>query len=251
MPIKNPDLRRTIKGIQEQNVLIPILHTELNNPDFSGFDVHIEAWSARPPDGYFHPSTQATWNARQLALYLMAPNLFEIERMELTSVFAITQGHFWHMFIQHILEKKGILVDSEVGFTDELHRRRGHMDGLLAVRGEAEGLEIKTMNGFKIGKVTSEIELKELKPEYWAQAQEYLDVFDLKQMRFLILNADYPFKMQEFVVKADKVHQARRRKIYLEAIETAKNNSFPLAMAQGPHCCGRPDQCVARYACQN
>jgi hypothetical protein len=69
-------------------------------------------------------------------------------------------------------------------------------------------------------------------------------------MRFLFLSPDYPFTMKEFVVKADPMHQARRRKAYKEAIETAANSSFPLAAWDGPDCCGKPGSCAAKYACQ-
>jgi hypothetical protein len=239
-----------MKGLENKEILIPILHTALNDPKFKAFDVRVEEWTARPPDGYFHPSTQATWSARQMALYLMAPQLFEQERMQLTGVLAITQGHFWHMFIQHVLKESGVLVEDEIGFTDEEHKRRGHMDGLLAIKGEPQGLEIKTMNSRTIQKIVNEAALKEFKYGYWCQAQEYLDVFDLRQMRFLILNADYPFTMKEFVVNADPLHQGKRRKAYKEAIATAAASSFPLAAYDGPDCCGTPTSCAARYACQ-
>jgi hypothetical protein len=235
-----------LKGLAEKEVLIPILHTALNDPKFKGFDIHVDEWTPRPPDGYFHPSTQATWSARQMALYLKHPELFEQELMPLTGTLAITQGHFWHMFLQHILGEHGVMVEAEVGFTDEQHKRRGHMDGLLAVKGEPEGLEIKTMNSRTLTKMTGEDALKELKFGYWSQSQEYLDVFDLKRMRYLIICPDYPFPMKEFTVKADKLHQARRRKAYTDAIAEAESQSETQTELA---CCGVPDRCPARYAC--
>jgi hypothetical protein len=247
MVVKNPDLRRILKGMVEKEVLIPIIHTSLYDPKFKGFDIHVEEWTARPPDGYFHPSTQATWSARQMALYLKSPHLFEQEIMPLTGTLAITQGHFWHMFLQHILAEYGPLVEAEIGFTDDKHRRRGHMDGLLAIDGQSEGLEIKTMNSHTIKKMTGEEALKELKFGYWSQAQEYLDVFDLPRMRFLIICPDYPFPMKEFVVKADKFHQAARRRAYLEAIAEAESDSETQTDLA---CCGVPERCPARYACE-
>lgn len=241
-----PDLRRAVRGLAKDEILIPALHTSLNDPTFKGFNIEIEPWSARPPDGYFHPSTQATWNVRQLALYLMAPELIEQERMQLTGVFAITQGHFWHMFIQHVLTETKLLVEDEVGFTDEDHKRRGHMDGLLVINGERQGLEIKTMNQFTLPKISTMAELREKKPGYWAQAQEYMDVFDLDKMRFLIISPSYPFPMKEFVVKADPKHQERRREIYKGAIEIASRGSLPLP-AGG--CC-QQEHCQVKKACK-
>lgn len=239
--VKNLSLKRVLKGIEEREVLIPKMHIALNNPNFKGFQIDIEPWESRPFDGYFHPSTQGTWNPRQLSLYLNRPDLFETELMELTSVFAITQGHFWHMFIQTVLEEDGILVDSEVAFVDEVYKRKGHMDGLLKIGDRFEGLEIKTMNQYTIKKVTSAETLKEFKYEYWAQAQEYLDVFDLPVMRFLIINPTYPFPMVEFTVPADNDHQEERQENYLKALNEELGNLS---------CCGKPTSCPAQYACR-
>jgi hypothetical protein len=242
-----PDLRRAVRGLGKKEILVPALHAALNDPDFSGFTVDVEPWTTRPADGYFHPSTQATWNVRQLALYLIAPHLVQQERMQLTGVLGITQGHFWHMFIQHVLKQTGFLIEEEVGFTDEEHRRRGHMDGLLDIRGVKEGLEIKTINPYKISKMTSAEALLELKPGYWAQAQEYLDVFDLPRMRFLFLSPSYPFTMTEFTVDADKDHQRWRRDVYKGAIAIAEAGSLPLPPGG---CCNQFDTCPVRYACR-
>lgn len=218
------------------------------DPTFTGFNIEIEPWTARPPDGYFHPSTQSMWNVRQLALYLLAPHLVQQERMEITSVLAITQGHFWHMFIQHILEiETPFLVKSEVGFTDEEHKRRGHMDGLLKIKGEEEGLEIKTINPYKIGKIVDEETLIEHKPQYWFQAQEYLDVFNLPRMRFLTIAPSYPFPMKEFTVKANPTHQARRREDYKQAMLIAENGALPLPKGG---CCNQVSSCQLKYACK-
>jgi hypothetical protein len=245
--VTNPDLRRAVKGLRNQEILVPILHTALNDPEFRSFTIGIDGWkkSNRKPDGYFHPSGQATWNVRQLALFLIAPHLIEQERMQLTSVFAITQGHFWHVFLQHVLKENGILVEDEIGFTDKVHRRRGHMDGLLS---NGEGLEIKTINSFKINKAISEQWLREEKYGYWCQAQEYMDVFKLEGMRFLFLSPSYPFPMKEFLVKADPVHQAQRRADYLQAIDLAATHQLPLHA--GTVCCGSPENCPVRLACQ-
>jgi hypothetical protein len=243
-----PDLRRAVKGMANNEILIPAIQAALNSPTFKGFDIKVEEWTARPPDGYFHPSTQSTWNVRQLALYLMAPKLVVQERMQVTGVLAITQGHFWHMFLQHIARETGYLIDDEIGFTDEEYKRRGHMDGLLRIKGVYEGLEIKTINQFKINKIISEEALKELKYQYWCQAQEYLDVFELPRMRFLFISPSYPFPMKEFIVKADPVHQASRRKDYRDAISIYESGQ-KLPLPSGG-CCGQVDTCALKYACK-
>jgi len=236
-----------MKSLSRDEILIPAINTALFDPDFKAFDIHIEGFAARPFDGYFHPSTHSTWNVRQLALYLMKPEMTEQERMEPTSIFAITQGHFWHIFLQQVLKEVGFLIKDEVGFKDEEHRRTGHMDGLLRISRREEGLEIKTINAFKLPKLKSAQDLIVQKPEYYAQAQEYLDVFSLSRMRFLFISPTYPFAMKEFVVEANLDHQLRRREIYKGAIQIAESGQFPLP-AGG--CCNQKDTCPVRYACR-
>lgn len=236
-----------MRGLARQDILVPAINFALFDPNFKPFTIPIEGWSARPFDGYFHPSTHSTWNVRQLALYLMAPHLLDEERMQVHSVFAITQGHFWHRFLQEILTEAGLLVQDEVPFKDEEHRRTGHMDGLLEINGHREGLEIKTINQYKLPKITSEADLIIQKPGYYAQAQEYLDVFDLPQMRFLFISPSYPFPMKEFVVKANPEHQAHRREIYKAAIQISEATKLPLPEGG---CCGQPDTCQMRLACK-
>lgn len=246
-----PDLRRAAKGIQNNEVLTPLFHASLNDPDFSGFTVQIEPWTPKPPDGYFHPSAHGTWTARQMALYLMAPRKAEVEKMQVTSVLAITQGHFWHTFAQHIFGALGIMLQDEVPLIDEEHKRKGHMDGLLQNR---EGLEIKTINSRTIRKITCEADLKEKKPEYWAQAQEYLDMADLPVMRFFFLSPDYPFPTSEFLVRRDLAHQAQRRLAYRKAISYAASHTWsPDLEILLPACCtvgsSMAKTCPVKSAC--
>jgi hypothetical protein len=242
--VKVPELRRALRGLASGEILIPALQTALHDPSFSALDIHIGGFQKREPDGYFHPSGHATWNVRQLALYRMAPHLLEQGVMPYTGTLSITQGHFWHAFIQHILKECGLLIKDEVGFTDEAFQRKGHMDGLL----KDEGLEIKTINSRRINSMVSEEALKQDKYQYWCQAQEYLDVFNLPQMRFLFITPDFPFPMKEFVVKANPEHQAARREIYAKAIEIADVGKLPISKFSVP-CCGKPDQCPTVKGC--
>lgn len=243
--VKVPELRRALRGLKAGEILIPALQTTLHDPSYGDIDIHIPAFERREPDGYFHPSTHSSWNVRQLALYLMAPQLMANEPMPYTGTLAITQGHFWHAFIQQVLTEAGLLLGDEIAFTDEVFRRRGHMDGLL----EGEGLEIKSMNSRTITKMVDEDALRTLKFEYWCQAQEYLDVFNLPRMRFLFFTPDYPFPMKEFVVQANPEHQTARRATYAKAIEIAETGKLPLSKFSVP-CCGRPDICATVKGCQ-
>ena len=245
MPTMNDALRATLRGASEDQVLTTITRSVLFDPKFRGFQVEVEPWTPRPYDGKFHPSTHATWTARQLYYYLKVPNLLEVEQMSLTSVLAITQGKFFHDFLQRLWLRHGVLQVSELLLNDEMHNRTGHMDGLLITQ---EGLEIKTMNDFKLPKMTDAEALRELKPEYYAQAQEYLDMSELTQMRYFIIGTSYPYPMREFVVPFDEPFQIAQRQKYREALDMAAGDQAP------PVCCkirsATASSCVARRACE-
>lgn len=221
-------LRDTLKEVEEDKLLTPITRSVLMDPEFGGFDVPVEAWSPRPYDGKFHPSIHATWTARQLYFYLTRPDLVVPERMSLTSVLAITQGKFFHEFLQRLWLDHGILQRAECPLSDTEHNRVGHMDGFLATN---EGLEIKTMNNFTFAKIDDHVTLREKKPGYFAQTQDYLDMGGLTQMRYFVITTSYPYNMQEFVVPFDEQFQIAQRRKYRQAIDAVERGTPP------PVCC--------------
>lgn len=253
--MSDPDFARTMSGIVANEVIIPRIHTQLFNAEFSGFDVHIPGWieDKRIYDGWFHPSSHSTWTVRQLYTYLVRHQVLQEERMELTSIMSVTRGKFWHMFLQRIMLDDGVLLEDEVPIEDPETNRRGHADGKL-ITGEL--LEIKTINAFKVTKITNEAQLKELKFGYWTQTQDYLDCMGVEAMRYLMINPDWPFQMSEFVVRANEIYQARRRKEYLYAIEMALKYPTGEALAVDSElalCCAPRSkdakQCPAKLAC--
>lgn len=228
---------RMIKDISEDRILIPVIKAALNDPDFKSFQVTAEGWESRPYDGWFHPSTHATWNVRQLWLYLTQPELMEPERPSLLFVCAVTQGKFWHRFIQTLLFDHGILLPRpkahetddivekvEVPLKDRHHRRRGHADGRIS--GD-ELFEYKTMNDRYLAKTKKVEDVKELHPEYYAQTQDYLDMAKAQRMRYLIMSLASPFPMAEIVVPADPVFQAAQRQKYKEALQHVADQTEP------------------------
>jgi hypothetical protein len=238
-------LRATLREVAEDKILTPITRSVLMDPKFEGFEVPVRAWTPRPYDGWFHPSTHATWTARQLYFYLADPERLEVERMGLTSVIAITQGHFFHEFLQRLWLANGILQRAECPLVDEECNRKGHMDGLLA---NFEGLEIKTMNDFKLPKIFDAASLRELKPEYYAQTQDYLAMSGLSAMRYLIISTAYPYAMQEFSVPFDDLFQQAQREKYLTALRAYEEGRPPSV------CCAprsaTAKACPARGACE-
>lgn len=240
------DFSHAMRGVANDEILKPIIMAELSDPDFEGFDIHVEGWKedVREYDGKFHPSVHSTWTARQLTYYLTHPEEFVIERPPLLFVLAVTAGKFWHKFTQRILLRNGILLQDEVPLLDSTFNRAGHTDGRLAT---GELLEIKTMTQYKIDKIDSAEVLREKEFGYWSQTQDYLDMCNGQRMRYLILEIGSPFRMQEFVVEADREYQMQQREKYLEAIRAARYGETP------SQCCNfnsnLSKSCPARLAC--
>lgn len=241
------NFQRTLAGLKKDQVIIPVIRAALSNPKFTGFSVPVRGWreGVRKFDGWFHPSTHASWTARQLTYYLLHGAEIPPEPPTLTYVAAVTQGSFWHNFNQRLLIQEGVLrrnpgttakddieAQCEIALVDDEHNRRGHADGRMATVDD-ELFEFKTMNDVKIKKFTDEIVLREENPYgYYSQAQDYLDIAGLPKMRYFIMSLASPFPMQEFVVHANPGFQRRQREKYLQAIESAQQGGLPDA------CCG-------------
>lgn len=239
-----PNFRKMVTEMSRGNLLIPIIRAALYSPDFQGFTLRVESWQDRPYDGWFHPSTHATWTARQLAYYLMQGDKLSTEPPELSFVLAVTQGKFWHEFIQQLLMDKHVMVQKETPVEDLYHHRRGHIDGVLS---NGELFEFKTANE-NASRWMRDVELlKKHKPDYYAQTQDYMDMAKVDRMRYLVFTPAYPFAMEEYVVPADKPFQEAQRDKYTAAIQAARTGVLP-----EPCCAIRSKearQCPVRTMC--
>jgi hypothetical protein len=239
---------RTLAGLRQKQVIIPVLRAAFSDPSFKGFTVNVDGWNERKFDGWFHPSTHASWTARQLALYLIHGEDVPLERPTMTFVAAVTQGTFWHNLTQRVLMQEGVLrrnpgttgkdsIDAqcEIQLVDAEHNRRGHADGRMATCDD-ELFEFKTINDRSIAKydfATGEATLKEKNPfGYYSQCQDYLAISGMEKMRYFMMSLASPFPMVEFIVHADERYQAAQKAKYLEALEAAQTGSLPDA------CCG-------------
>lgn len=219
-----PEFRRFLRDVADEKIVTPVIAAMLSNPTFKGFEVPVEDWTPRPYDGWFHPSTHATWNVRQLTYYLTEGATVPEARPELLFVLSVTQGKFWHAFIQSLLLDNGLMVKDEVPLVDHEHHRRGHTDGLLR---NDELFEFKTASERVIKKLKSVEDLKEYKPAYYAQTQDYLDMAGADRMRYFVMSLAAPFPMVEFVVRADPAFQAAQRAKYLQALMHAEAGTLP------------------------
>lgn len=237
-------LRATLKAVDQEKILTPIFLALLHDPKFKGFTIEVEGWKPRPYDGKFHPSSHAEWSVRQLFLYLTAPESMRPETMDLQSVLAITQGKFWHTFLQKLWLDHGILQLDEVPLADPRYNLVGHMDGLLTTM---EGLEIKTINDFQLPKITDAASLKEKKPGHYAQTQDYLMISGLTAMRYFMIAMSMPYPTQEFVVEFDEEFQLAQQRKYRAALDAAAELRLPQS------CCTprspEAKECPVRGAC--
>lgn len=154
------NLNRALRGLREKQIVVPHLRAALYRPTFPGFSVEVRGWldGVREFDGWFHPSTHASWTARQLALYLRHGAEMPVEQPALEFVLAVTQGSFFHRLFQYILLDDGVIkrqpstglnddieLQCEPALVDHTHNRRGHADGEMATSDD-ELLEIKCLD---------------------------------------------------------------------------------------------------------
>lgn len=215
----SPNFKQALKGAVNEEKVVPILRTELWNPDFQGFTVEVEGFTERKPDGWFHPSTHPLWTEPHLYYYILNHENMIREPFDPTGTLAVTFGHFAHTFVQQVLIQSGVLVQqpekcpcgyrhsdrAEVYLVDEEVKSRGHSDGVLKW---GDGFEFKTMNPRKAGTIPkgapSSPEVlewfKKRCKDYYLQAQEYLRISGRTTMVVVILVTTYPFEMREIHV---------------------------------------------------
>jgi len=264
------EFRRVMSSATNDDVLIPLLRLYLYDPHFRAFEVPTDAWHERKPDGYFHPSTHPLWTERQLYYYALYFRNLIHEPMDPHSTMAITQGNFWHAFMQNCLEDMGVLRICNPGkktpherveryVSDRELGARGWMDGELVPDklsiDEPEGLEIKSMSTRLLascpkGTPTDPAKLIWLKirhPDYYAQAQEYLRMSGLSVQRMLIISIGYPFVMVEIVIPYSWADSSEVAAKYRRARQAAAERRPP------PPCCAPRSKeskvCVARNVC--
>jgi hypothetical protein len=232
-------------------ILVPILRSYLYDPKFPSFTVPVRGFEARPPDGWFHPSTHPLWYERQLYYYLTEPQAFVGEPYDPTSAMTVTQGQFWHTFIQACLTDCGWLKGVEVKVEDKETGSRGSMDGI----GDEEVWEFKTMRATKAQKIVQGApndprviaSFKALVPGYYAQAQEYMRLSGLRRWRGLILSLEWPFPLREIAMPYDELMAYQIRTKYLTVRQAVADQSVPKP------CCGvgskEAKACPARTIC--
>lgn len=259
----SPNFRRLVKGASDGEIIIPALRAALFNPTFDTFSIDLPDFKPRKPDGWFHPSTHPLWEERLLYFYLTDPGQLAVEPMDPHSVMAITQGHFWHAFVEKVGIDAGVLVQpdpcpcgcgkNEWYFHDDVLGSRGHTDGVTATAVDdiPAIFEFKTMRPTKVRKIPrgkpSDPEVlqayKALVPEYFGQGQEYMRISGFRSHRTLILSMEYPFEMREIAMPYDQ-HYAEEIAAKYRRVRQAVADRRPPIM-----CCVDQKACPARLLC--
>ena len=262
----SPTFRRLLTGANGGEVLKPIIEAYLWDPKFPSFSIDIEGWKPKPPDGYFHPSTHPLMSERQLYYYLAEPHNLLHEVFDPTSTMTVTQGHFWHEFVQMVGLNAGFLLPSphptkgrniaEWGFTDADTMSRGHCDGVTndLVCGTNEVFEFKSMRSPRADKIAKgrpdspevQASFKALAPTYYAQAQEYMRISGYRRWRGVILSIEWPFPMREIVLDYDPFYAQGIRDKYRSVLQAVADQRPP-----GMCCSGgkAAKDCFARATC--
>lgn len=264
------EFRRVLSGTAHGEILVPLLQSIFHHADFAGFSIPIHGFSNRSPDGIFHPSTHPTWPPRMLYWYLKEPQRLIRDSWEMPGVLAVTQGSYWHAFLQTIMVRNGLIKvmsphktypheQAEYFVEDKETGSAGHLDGVLNPETLSIpfpiGLEIKTINGIAMsGMPKTHPEsperltwIKTKHPVYYAQAQEYLRMSGLSQQRFLFITVDYPFPMTEVVVPYDYNFALAIANKYRQVRQAVREGIPPIP------CCSplssQAKQCCARAVC--
>lgn len=253
--ILHGDFKKVAAGATQGQVVIPLVRAALWKPTFKSFTIEVQGFEARKPDGVFHPSEHPLLPERLLYHYLTAaPEQWRPEPFDPSSVMAVTQGHFWHKFVETVLLDTGYLKAAEVPVFDAETGAGGSMDGEGGI-GQPEAFEFKTMGGNRVMKIEDGpvdeplvlASFRTLIPEYYAQGQEYLRLSGYTRMRFLLLTLEYPYPMREFLMPYDPHFAMQTRAKYLRVREAAGSGRPPMP------CCNLGSKeakaCPARLTC--
>lgn len=258
-----PNFTNLLGGIANQGeVIAPLFRSALTHPRWSKFSIEMDPYEERSPDGWFHPSTHPLWGSAELYWWVTRPEAFEPPGTDPTKTLAVSVGNMFHDFFQHIGLAHDILVkhdicghpeartsgfmdaQAEVCLEDADTNTRGHGDGqinpdIMPRAGfEAKSINPMTGSGIPANKHVEDPQLldwlKERKPEYVAQAYDYLRLTGWERMIFLIIPTAYPFTFVEIHLTRDERAIRGIESKYREVIErVGEGKPFPLCHTPG------------------
>lgn len=263
--------RRLADMIGQDLIVKPLVEAALGQGKFPDvFTVTFrKEGKERKPDGFFHPSTHPLMAERQLYYYLTDPENWLAEEIAYENRMAMIMGTAVHSFIQMVMLMAGILIKptgtcqacgrphgtrkkdcDEWGAIDRTLGRRGHMDGILDVRGWGRGLfEFKTIGDkATFGLTDHNLQwFKDRKPGYYAQVQDYLDMTGMQKAIVVFCILGFPWRLVEIEVPYDYEFATALRAKYRRVREHEAAGTVPDA------CCAplskEAKACPARQSC--
>lgn len=242
-----PAFRRMAQMVSQDVFLVPLIEAYLRSAKFPKvFNVTFrDEGQERKPDGFFHPSTHPEWPERMLFYYLTEPEKMIPEEIAAENRMAMLMGTGVHDIIQVCMIDAGILLKptgtcvccgkthgrrknecNEWGAIDPVLGRRGHMDGILEIEGWGRGpFEFKTISD----KATRGLEhhdlewLKERKPGYYKQVQDYLDMTGYQKAMIVFGILGFPWRLVEIEVPIDYQFLSKHRAKY-QSVRTAEKD---------------------------
>ena len=175
--------------------------------------------------GVFHPSQLLDGCKRQMTYDLLGieptDKIVRPVSGELQRTFDV--GTWYHIYIQMILYRTGLLEQAEVPVIDEEKYLNGKADGVFKeeVFGEKVVLEIKTMNNWNFTKAV----FKPFKKHEF-QASLYARKLGAKKILYLYINKDTS-EIREFLMPINDEQLSAADKIMTTVIDNVKAKTLP------------------------
>lgn len=223
-------LRREGVTASSGAVVAPLLRMYLTDGRFpAGRRIEIPGGApSRRPDGWFHPSSHPTMDARKLYFYMTDPDSWVEEPFSPEARMSVTIGSMFHGWARLALEDLGLWQApkgvcpacerpygpaegqcDEPGVMDPVLKRRGHMDGVLMTpQLGMVGYDAKTINHFAVSKMPDmDVEwLKINHPKYYGQMQEYMALSGLRMVVMVFAGMGFPWLFKEIQVPYDEAY---------------------------------------------
>jgi hypothetical protein len=197
-------------------------------------------------DGYFHPSTHALLDERELYLRFHPDTRDKMiwERNSVQRQMTFAMGSALHGVIQTQMAMMKLVKpeDIEVEYINHDHHVRGKIDWIAYLPdGSKVVVEMKTRLSWAFAKQT------DLEPSWRAQLNLALDSQDCDLGILLMVESGWPYRMTEFQVKRDHV-------LLKEIYDKFDRVRAAIAKNEPPrHCCGpntaKMKACPARGQC--
>lgn len=237
----------SVRGIKSSlNALMEVANAEEFDRDkfFSMFNDFYSAVMApaRRSKGAFHPSQLMDGCQRAMAYELIgaeATPLASTISGTLQRTFDV--GTWYHLYIQNILYKIGLLEQAEVPVINDEKRICGHADGVFKekVFGEKVVLEIKTMNSWTYQRA---VFAPFKKHEF--QASLYARELGAKKILFLYINKDTS-EIKDFLVPLNAEQLKIADKKMGDVLECIENDELPTRVCGDKFCDAAISCCYA------